>query len=45
MTTLGTSSYPQEVGQLVLHQLPELPPAEGAAPALFGGVAVEHFDE
>lgn len=45
LTTLSTRSYLQEVGQLVLHQLPEIPPAEGAAPTLFGGVTVEHFDE
>lgn len=37
--------YPQEVGELVLHQLSELSPAEGAAPTVFGGVPVEHFDE
>lgn len=42
---LSRIAYPQKVGQLVLHQLPELSPAEGAAPTLSGGVTVEHFDE
>ena len=35
----------EEGAQLVLHQVLELPAAEGAAVAFFGGVAVEDLDE
>lgn len=45
LNALSRMPYPQKVRQLVLHQLPELSPAEGAAPTLSGGVTVEHFDE
>lgn len=38
-------SHLEEVGELVLHQLSQLAPAERAIPALPGGVAVEDGDE
>lgn len=38
-------SHLEEVGQLVLHQLPELAPTERAASAVLGCIAVEHRDE
>lgn len=38
-------SHLEEVGQLVLHQLPELAATECAATAVLGCIAVEHCDE
>lgn len=40
-----SSSHLEEVGQLVLHQLSQLPPTQRAVPALPGGIAVEDGDE
>lgn len=38
-------SHPEEVGELVLHQLSQLASAERAIPALPGGITVEDGDE
>lgn len=37
--------YPEEAGELVLHQLPELTPAQSVGVPLSGCVAVEHQNQ
>lgn len=41
----NVSPHPEEVSQLVLHQLSEFSPAQCSCAAILRGITVEHHDE